>query len=266
MESGTRHNIETLTDDTREKAVRLVGKAIGDYGLIAGGDRILVAVSGGKDSYTLLDTLEVLRHRAPVSYRITALHVDTGAPGMKSDLVESFLRQHGYEYHIEHTRILQTALEHNTNGKLLCSLCSRLRRGVLYSTASKLGCNKIALGHNQDDFIETLLMNVFFNGRIKAMPVVSVSDKYAVTVIRPLLYVTARAALEYASSMEAPLIDPQCPVSMRPQLTNRQKIRRMITELEKDHPLLKESIAASLKHVQTDCLLDKQFMKPPGGQ
>lgn len=251
-------------EETQNQVVRLVGKAIGDYRLIADGDRILVAVSGGKDSYTLLDALEVLRRRAPVRYTLTALHIDTGAPGMKSGLVETYLREHGYDYHVEHTQILRTALEHNRGGKLLCSLCSRLRRGVLYNSASKLGCTKIALGHNMDDFIETLLMNIFFNGRIKAMPVISISDNYKVTVIRPLLYVKAHAALAYAAAMEAPLIDPQCPVSMMPQLTNRQKIRKMIQELEKDHPALKESIGASLKHVQTEYLLDKRFMKPAG--
>jgi tRNA 2-thiocytidine biosynthesis protein TtcA len=243
--------------DNRSNVVRLVGRAIGDFDLIKDGDSILVAVSGGKDSYTLLDALETLRHKAPIKYSMVAVHVDTGAPGMKSDLVESYLKQHGYEYRIEHTRILQVALKNNRGKKLLCSICSRLRRGLLYSLASKLGCNKIALGHNMDDLIETLLMNIFFNGQIKSMPAVSVSDKYKVTVIRPLIYVKAQAALDYASSLEAPLIDPECPVSMRPQLTNRQKVRKIIAELEKGHPFIKDSIFASLTHINTDYMLDK---------
>lgn len=243
--------------DNRNSVVRLVGRAIGDFNLIKNGDTILVAVSGGKDSYTLLDALETLRHKAPVKYDIMAVHMDTGAPGMESDLVESYLKQQGYEYRIDRTQILQVALKHNRDKKLLCSICSRLRRGRLYSLASQLGCNKIALGHNMDDVIETLLMNIFYNGQIKAMPAISVSDNYNVTVIRPLIYVKARAALDYASSLEAPLIDPRCPVSMRPQLTNRQKVRKIISELEKGHPFIKDSIFASLAHIKTDYLLDK---------
>ncbi len=240
--------------------VRLTGRAIADFDMIQQGDRILVAVSGGKDSYTLLDVLEKLRRRSPVKYTLTAVHIDTGAPGMRSGLVESYLTQNGYESIIEHTQILRIALKHNDNQKLLCALCSRLRRGYLYRIASKTGHNKVALGHNMDDVIETLLMNVFFNGQVKAMPAVSVSDNYGVTVIRPLIYVRAAAALDYASDLMAPLIDPQCPISLSPELTNRQKIRRMLSDLEKDHPLIKDSILASLKHVNAAYLLDKRLM------
>ncbi len=250
-----------MTDKPFNNVVRQVGKAIGDFSMIQQGDKILVAVSGGKDSYTLLDALEILRHRAPVNYSILAVHIDTGAPGMKSGLVESYLKQHGYEYRIERTDILQIALENNRNKKLLCALCSRLRRGLLYSLASKLGCNKIALGHTMDDLIETLLMNIFFNGQVKAMPAKSVSDNYKVTVIRPLIYVRAEAALDYASNLEAPLIDPECPVSMSARLTNRQKIRRIISGLEKEHPLIKDSIFASLKHINRDYLLDTRLLQ-----
>jgi tRNA 2-thiocytidine biosynthesis protein TtcA len=247
--------------DKPSNVVRQIGKAIGDFNMIRQGDRILVAVSGGKDSYTLLDALERLRRRAPVKYTVTAVHIDTGAPGMKSGLVESYLEQHGYEYSIEHTEILQIALENNRDKKLLCSLCSRLRRGLLYSLASESGCNKVALGHNMDDLIETLLMNILFNGQVKAMPAVSISDNYKVTVIRPLIYVRAQAALDYASSLEAPLIDPECPVSLSARLTNRQKIRRVIAELEKEHPFIKDSIFASLKNINREYLLDKRLIK-----
>lgn len=229
--------------------------------MIGEGDRILVAVSGGKDSYTLLDALERLRHRAPVRYTVMALHIDTGAPGMKSGLVESYLRQHGYEYRIEHTEIMKIALSHNGNGKLLCSICSRLRRGLLYTLASKSVCNKIALGHNRDDLIETLLMNIFFNGQVKAMPAVSIPDNYKVTVIRPLIYVRAQDALDYASALDAPLIDPGCPVSVSAHLTNRQKIRRIISGLEEEHPLIKDSMLASLKHINIEYLLDRSFVQ-----
>ncbi|MGB9736544.1 MAG: tRNA 2-thiocytidine(32) synthetase TtcA [bacterium] len=247
--------------DNKFNVIRLVGKAIGDFNLIKDGDRILVAVSGGKDSYTLLDALEILRHKAPIKYSIVAVHIDTGAPGMKSDFVEAYLKQHGYDYRIEHTQILQIAIKNNKQKKLLCSMCSRLRRGLLYNLAPKLGCNKIALGHNMDDLIETLLLNIFFNGQIKAMPAISVSDNYKVTVIRPLIYVKAQSALEYASELNAPLIDPQCPVSMRHELTNRQKIRKIISELEREYPLVKDSIFASLKHVKIDYMLDKRLIR-----
>ncbi len=246
--------------------VRHVGKAIGDFAMIREGDRILVAVSGGKDSYTLLHALETLRHRSPIRYTLMAVHIDTGAPGMKSGHVEAYLREQGYEYRIEHTEVLRTALMHNSKGKLLCALCSRLRRGLLYSIATQTGCNKIALGHNTDDLVETLLMNIFFNGQIKAIPAISVSDNYKVTVIRPLIYVRAQAALDYASSLDAPLIDPGCPVSVSSELTNRQKVRRIISALEEDHPLIKDSMLASLKHINREYLLETRpaLLRTPG--
>ncbi len=240
---------------------RHVGRAIGDYNLIQNGDKILVAVSGGKDSYTLLDALERLKHKAPVKYSLLCVHIDTGAPGMKSELVESYLRQHRYEYIIEHTHIMQTAIKANRGRKLLCSVCSRLRRGFLYSIAVRSGCNKIAIGHNMDDLIETLLMNIFFNGQLKGMPPISISDNYKVTVIRPLIYVKSKDTLDYASNLMAPLIDPECPVSMSMELTNRQKIRRIISNLEKEHPLIKDTIFASLKHINIEYLLDKRLIK-----
>jgi tRNA 2-thiocytidine biosynthesis protein TtcA len=247
--------------DNKYNVVRLVGKAIGDYNLIQEGDRILVAISGGKDSYTLLDALEILRHKAPIKYSLLAVHINTGAPGMKSELVEAYLKEHGYDYKIEYTQILQIAIKSNKGKKLLCSMCSRLRRGMLYNLAPRFGCNKIALGHNMDDLIETLLMNIFFNGQIKAMPPISISDNYKVTVIRPLIYVKAKNALDYASELNAPLIDPQCPVSMMPELTIRQKVRKIISELEREHPLIKDSIFASMKHINVDYMLDKKLIK-----
>ncbi|MCL4477718.1 MAG: tRNA 2-thiocytidine(32) synthetase TtcA [Deltaproteobacteria bacterium] len=239
--------------------VKAVGRAIGDFDLIHEGDKILVAVSGGKDSYTLLDALEKLRHRSPVKYDLTAVHIDTGAPGMRSDLVEQFLKSHSYDYIIERTEIMRISVEYNKEDKLLCSLCSRLRRGYLYSLSQKHGFNKIALGHNMDDLIETLFLNIFFTGQIKAMPAISRSGNYKVTVIRPLIYVKAKDALKYAVSLEAPLIDPECPVSMSGRLENRRKIRNLISNLEKEYPYIKNTIFASLKHVNKDYLLDKRL-------
>src|SRR6266536_2184106 len=172
-------------------------KAIVDYQMIEDGDRVMVGLSGGKDSWALLQLLDELRQRAPIRFTLVAVNVDSGYKEYKHELIASTCRARGWEYHIEHTGIGQTIDDILDDGDTPCSLCARLRRGVLYRLASAVGATKIALGHHLDDFIETVLLNLFFQGSLKAMPARLVSDSRQHIVIRPLVYVTEGEARAY---------------------------------------------------------------------
>ena len=172
-----------------QRIKKLTGKAIGDYNLIEEGDRIAVGVSGGKDSYTLLHILDALRRRAPIQYELVAVNVDSGFPGFRKEVVAKHLAEHGFEHRMESTNCYGIIEEKRRPGTSYCSFCARLRRGVLYSLADELGCNKIALGHHLDDFIETLLLNQFYIGTLAAMSPRLLADNQRHTVIRPLVYV-----------------------------------------------------------------------------
>src|SRR5688572_17117959 len=185
-------------------------KAIVDYRMIDDGDRIMVGLSGGKDSWALLEVLDVLRQRAPIDFSLIAVNVDSGYKEYKHDLIASTCRARGWEYRIEHTSIgevMDDLLEANATP---CSLCARLRRGVLYRIAAEIGATKIALGHHLDDFIETLLLNLFFAGSLKAMPARLVSDNAEHVVIRPLVYVSESEARAYTKERELPIIGCCC--------------------------------------------------------
>src|SRR5205814_781410 len=206
-------------------------KAIVDYHMIDDGDRVMVGLSGGKDSWALLQILDVLRQRAPIRFSLVAVNVDSGYKEYKHDLIAKTCVAHGWEYRIEHTTIgevMDDLLESNATP---CSLCARLRRGVLYRIAKEVGANKIALGHHADDFIETLLLNLFFAGALKAMPAKLVSDDGAHVVIRPLVYVGEDEARAYAKERELPIIGCCCPACGDLGL-QRQRAKRMLMELE----------------------------------
>src|SRR5664279_4316086 len=188
------------------------GKAVGDFGMIAAGDRIAVAVSGGKDSYTLLLLLEELRRRAPVPFELLAINIDSGYPGYQTGVIEGFLRDNGFNYHMvptEHYAIIQ---EKRRPGSSYCSICARLKRGALYEQAQQMGCNKLALGHHLDDFIETLLLNQFFVGSLKAMAPAMLADNGVTTVIRPLVYVEERDIIPFSGANAFPVVCCCCPV------------------------------------------------------
>ncbi|MGH7357923.1 MAG: ATP-binding protein, partial [Candidatus Rokuibacteriota bacterium] len=187
------------------------GEAIGDFGLIEGGDRILVGVSGGKDSWALLNLLRLSQRRAPIRFELLALNIDQGFAGFRADLIEERLAREGYAYEMRSARISLTVKEKIQPGETFCSLCARLRRGALYKYADELGCNKIALGHHADDFIETLLLNLFFNGQIKAMPARLTARNGRHTVIRPLVYVWEDEIAEYVRQTELPVVCCACP-------------------------------------------------------
>jgi tRNA 2-thiocytidine biosynthesis protein TtcA len=237
-------------------------KAIVDFNLIEDGDRVMVGVSGGKDSWALIQTLDLLRQRAPIDFSIVAVNVDSGYKDYKHDVIARTCEARGWEYRIEHTSIgdvMDDILDANATP---CSLCARLRRGVLYRLAGELGATKIALGHHLDDFIETLLLNLFFAGALKAMPARLVSDNGAHVVIRPLVYVTEDEARQYAKQSNLEIIGCCCPACGDLSL-QRQRVKRLVLDLEREHPGVKQSMLKALGNVMPRHLLDTR-LNPSG--
>jgi tRNA 2-thiocytidine biosynthesis protein TtcA len=235
-------------------------RAIKDFNLIEDGDRVMVGVSGGKDSWALIQILDELRHRAPIEFSLVAVNVDSGYKDYKHDVIARTCEARGWEYRIEHTEIgelMDDILEANATP---CSLCARLRRGVLYRIAKEVGATKIALGHHLDDFIETLLLNLFFAGALKAMPARLISDNGEHTVIRPLVYVEEAEARLYAKERELEIIGCCCPACGDLSL-QRQRVKRLITDLEIEHPGLKSSMLKALTNVVPRHLLDSVALR-----
>ena len=245
------------TVERKEQYIRrLAGKAIGDFGLIDNHDRILVALSGGKDSWTLLHILDSLRLRAPVTFSLVAVTVHPGFPGFQTGLMEEYLRAHDFEHHVVAAPIHKLMLEKLTADDTPCALCSRIKRGVLYTQARELGCTKVALGHHRDDFIETLLLNQFYNGTIKAMAPLLHADDGRNVVIRPLVYVPEDVIIGYASDEGFPITCCACP-ACGDEDQKRVKIKKMLAGLERDHPGIKASLLAALADVDRRHLLVK---------
>ena len=244
------------------KLAKKVTRAITDHGLIENGDRVMVGLSGGKDSWALLQILDVLRKRAPIDFSLVAVTVDSGYTGYRHDLIARTCEQRGWEYRIEHTEIGETIEDILDASATPCSLCARLRRGVLYRIATDIRATKIALGHHLDDFIETLLLNLFFAGALKAMPARLVSDTGEHVVIRPLVYTTEAEARTYAKASELPIIGCCCPACGDLSL-QRQRIKRLIAELEVEHPEIKNSMIRALGNVAGRHLLDKRLNPLP---
>jgi len=244
------------------RIARKVTRAITEYGLIEDGDRVMVGLSGGKDSWALIQILDVLRKRAPIGFSLVAVTVDSGYNGYRHDLISRTCEQRGWEYRIEHTAIGETIEDILDAGATPCSLCARLRRGALYRIAADVGATKIALGHHLDDFIETLLLNLFFAGALKAMPARLVSDNGEHVVIRPLVYTTESEARNYAKGSELPIIGCCCPACGDLSL-QRQRIKRLIAELEVEHPEVKSSMIRALGNVAGRHLLDRRLHPLP---
>lgn len=239
---------------------RQIGKAIGDFGLIEEGDRIAVAVSGGKDSYLLLDMLNALRSKAPIDYQLIAVNIDSGFPGYRTDIIEQQLRARGVEYHIAASDAYRIIEQKRRPGSSYCAFCARLRRGVLYTQAEQLGCNKIALGHHLDDFIETLLLNQFYVGTLAAMSPKLQADNGKHTVIRPLVYVEEADIIAYAELVEYPLVCCSCPVAGGID-QQRQRMKQLISQLSKEIPQIRNSMLGALGNVQPRHLLDQKLRK-----
>ena len=237
-------------------------KAITDFNLIEDGDRIMVGLSGGKDSWALMQVLDTLRKRAPVRFTLVAVTIDSGYEGFRYDAIADACRARGWEYRIEHTsigEIMDEVLESNATP---CSLCARLRRGVLYRIATEVGASKIALGHHLDDFIETLLLNLFFAGSLKAMPARLVSDTGDHVVIRPLAYVGEDEARLFTREAGLPIIGCCCPACGDLSL-QRQRVKRLILDLEREHSGVKQSMLKALGNVAPRHLLDTR-LNPSG--
>jgi tRNA 2-thiocytidine biosynthesis protein TtcA len=236
-----------------------MGRCIADYELVDSGDRVMVAISGGKDSYTLLHLLERARRRAPVPFEIIAVHLDQGQPGYDGTALEAWLREGGYAHRIVRRDTYQLVTETIPEGQTYCSMCSRLRRGILYDVAQDLGCTKIALGHHRDDTIETLMLNMMFNGALSAMPAKLVSDDGRNTVIRPLLYSSERDIAEYANQLDFPIIP--CNLCGSQENLWRQQVKELLDDLEERAPKVRQSMLAALKNVRTTHLLETSSPK-----
>jgi tRNA 2-thiocytidine biosynthesis protein TtcA len=230
-----------------------LGRCISDYALVEPGDRVMVAMSGGKDSYTLLHLLERARQRSPVPFGIIAVHLDQGQPGYDGTALESWLAERGYEHQIVRKDTYRLVTERVPEGQTYCSICSRLRRGILYNVAQSLGCTKIALGHHRDDAIETLMLNMMFNGSLSAMPPKLVSDDGRNTVIRPLLYSSEKDIAAYSEQMGFPIIP--CNLCGSQENLWRQEVKQMLDDIEKRAPKVRQSMLAALKNVRTSHLL-----------
>jgi tRNA 2-thiocytidine biosynthesis protein TtcA len=251
-------DLSVIEDRLFHKIKKQVGRAIGDFNLIEEGDRIAVAVSGGKDSYALLHILDSLRRRAPVRYELVAVNVHPGFPGYCTEPLETHLRQHGFACRMERTDCYRIIENRRRPGSSYCSFCARLRRGVLYTVADELGCNKIALGHHLDDFIETLLLNQFFVGTLKAMSPKLLADNGRHTVIRPLVYVEERDLVEFGSANDFPLVSCACPAAGEGD-RSRRRMKRLVKELSDEIPHLRGSLLGALANVQPRHLLDSQL-------
>jgi len=250
--------VPLIEDGLYRKIKKLTGKAIGDFNLIEEGDRIAVGVSGGKDSYSLLHILESLRRRSPVKFELVAVNVDAGFPGYRTSVIEDHLKAHGFAYHMETTDSYRIIEEKRRPGSSYCSFCARLRRGVLYTLADNLGCNKIALGHHLDDFIETLLLNQFYVGTLAAMSPKLLADNGRHTVIRPFVYVEEQDIIAFTGGNGFPVVCCACPVCGVVD-QKRKRMKSLIKELSRENPYLKSSMIGALGNVHPRHLLDRSL-------
>ncbi len=241
-----------------QRLSRTMLRTVGEWNLIRGGDRILVAVSGGKDSYTLLDLLWRARRKAPVKFELVAYHLDQGQPGYDGGPLRAWLESFGAPFEIDRVDTYGAVIEDATEnpGKTYCRLCSRLRRGVLYTAAERLGCNKIALGHHRDDALETLLLNLFYSGRLQAMPAIYTTNDGRFEVLRPLIECGEASIARHARQRGFPILP--CNLCGSQSDLKRVEIKRLLVELEQRIPDVRQVMTAALKNVRPSHLLDAE--------
>ena len=251
----------TATGDPARLAARLsrtMLETVGTYGLIEPGDRILVAVSGGKDSATLLDLLSRARRKAPIDFELVALHLDQGQPGYDGAPLAAWLQELGVPFEIAYEDTYSIVLEDAERNatRTYCRLCSRLRRGILYTAAERLGCNKLALGHHRDDALETLLLNLLYAGRLQAMPAIYTTNDGRFRVIRPLIECAEREIAAHARAAGYPIIP--CNLCGSQENLKRERVARLLDELEREQPAVRQVMLAALKNVRPSHLLDAE--------
>ena len=240
-----------------KRLCRLVGQAIGDFNMIEEGDKVMVCLSGGKDSYALLDILMTLRERAPINFEIVAVNLDQKQPNFPADILPAYLEKIGIPYHIENQDTYSIVKRLIPEGKTTCSLCSRLRRGILYRVADELGATKIALGHHRDDIMETFFLNMFFGGKLKGMPAKLQSDDGKHIVIRPMAYVKEADTERYAQVRQFPIIP--CDLCGSQENLQGKQIKNLMREWEKKHPGRVDNIFSALSTVAPSHLMDRNL-------
>ena len=246
---------------------RLVGQAIGDFNMIEEGDKVMVCLSGGKDSYAMLDILLNLQKRAPIRFELVAVNLDQKQPGFPEHVLPQYLSQLGVPFHIEEQDTYSIVKRLIPEGKTLCSLCSRLRRGILYRVATELGATKIALGHHRDDMVVTLLMNMFFGSKMKGMPPKLVSDDGKHVVIRPLAYVAETDLEDWAQHRQFPIIP--CSLCGSQENLQRVQIKAMIRQWDRQHPGRVDNMFKAMGNIVPSHMMDRQLypfttLKPTG--
>ena len=240
-----------------KRLCREMGRAIIDFNMIEEGDRVMVCVSGGKDSYTMLDILRKLQQRAPVKFELIAVNLDQKQPGFPADILPAYLSLLDMPFHIETQDTYSIVKQVIPEGKTMCSLCSRLRRGILYRVARELKCNKIALGHHRDDMLQTLFLNMFFGGKLKGMPAKLVSDNGEFMVIRPLAYVVEKDIVRWADVQQYPIIP--CTLCGSQENLQRKQIGDMLRDWDKRFPGRLESMLSALQNVVPSHLMDRKL-------
>lgn len=241
----------------RNKLISATGKAISDFNMIEDGDIVMVCLSGGKDSYTLLSLLSALKKRAPIHFDLIAMNLDQKQPGFPEEVLPLYLEQHHINYRIITEDTYSIVKEKIPEGQTTCSLCSRLRRGIIYRVAREIGANKIALGHHKNDIVETLLMNMFFGSKLKAMPPKLLSDDQTNIVIRPLSYIEEKDISSYSKVMNFPIIP--CNLCGSQENLQRKKMKAMILEWEKEQPGRLNNVFNALMNIELSHLADTKL-------
>lgn len=251
------HRARVTEPNLEKKLMRAMGRAIVDFSLIEEGDHVLCAVSGGKDSYTLHHLLSSLAPRSPVKFRVTAVNIDQGHPGYPAHVLIDYMATHKHAFRLVQEDTYSVVTAKIPEGKTYCSLCSRLRRGILYTLAQEMGCNKIALGHHRDDALVTLLLNLTFSGQLKAMPPKLLADDGKNVVIRPLIYCAERDIAAYAAGQGFPILP--CDLCGSQENLQRKQMSLLLEQLEERAPGARESMLAALMNVRPTHLFDKKL-------